>query len=163
MTSPRRVDDLRRVALDDAYTLHQTARDLHPLARALADNQLGHPQNHGAGQSGGRSGDVSDPVMRLAVALADPDNAAYDQAAADRKALELHLATVHRSARAIQAIRARWTPGLAHVLACANPYGCPDMRSACVPSRKGLCLPCYKWQHTHLGQHRGAPDLMAAG
>ncbi len=166
MTRPitRRVDDWRRTALDDAVSLVRVARDLHPLARTLADNELGHPQNHGASGPGGTGGNLpSDPVMRLAVALADPDNAAYDQAAADRKSLELHLTAIHRATAAAWAIYARWTPGLAHVMACANPYGCPKQRPAAVPSRLGLCGSCYGYQRRNLGQCPGAPSLEAVG
>jgi hypothetical protein len=93
-------------------------------------------------------GEVSDPTMRMAMAFADPDNGAHDEAHAD----ELHFARLldegYRNALALYRLRVKWLPHLTHIEACANPYGCPDERPA-AKGRKGLCGGCYAWQRNH--------------
>lgn len=150
----------KRNLLTAADTLIRLARDLHTLRQAINTERLGYPTSSGSAPVAG--GDPADPVSRLAVALADPDNHTHDQAAQAADRLNRAIDQAVDAARWAHAVYASWEPKLAHVDACANPYGCPDRKPAATkPRRKGLCLACYSWENRH-GEHRRRPRSDAA-
>lgn len=131
------------------------ARDWPRMRVVLADNRCDGLKAASYDGVIANGGEPSDPTMRMAIAFADPENGAYDEALADMKACGLLVDTIFRDVSSLHRKRARWMPNLAHVEACCNPYGCPDERPAAIrPRRKGYCHACYAHQLKHDGEHR---------
>lgn len=155
--------DRRRITKQAGVALVRLARDLPVLEQVLADSQLGYPA--GRGTDGGRCSGHSDPAGELGAAIGDwgPNSRPVpDNARDDLYSLRLTLRRIAQLEQHATRIYARWLPHLAHVEACANPYGCPDqMPAATQPRRRGLCNRCYSYQLRHDGRHRRDAKIAA--